>query len=684
MGVKIDELNSGIKINDLDVMPLSQDIGNSQRKTLKATALQISNAFNESNLNKIADLNDLVTTNKIDKTIFNKFLPINGSKPMTGDLYMDGSTVSKYSAKVLTYTEDFDLTQNLNASIILLEKSNPTGNINAKIKVTINPNSLDVGFNVILIQTENTQIEIYGLGIVKILNPDGFLFSRGKYSTINLCVLKPNYVWAFGDMVGAGSINIPNIPTTTPTTLTTISGTGYLVASDNTIYDPKTIEYELYVTSNFKINALFRKNEFTDPQIKEMKNALDYWSLVLKDTTLPIQPQPSYAYDGERYFPSNPVLNTIDNDGYILYVTSLSGDPSLLGAASYYYTRDSVTDENTNHYRLPSIGFFYINKDNIPSMMNNVTPMGRTTLYYTFLHETCHALGVGTTWHRITNNVLQRSFIVGANDYSDNTYLNLSGNIFYTINRGNSVNFRTNTQFYDTSNPILRNSGDANSSKFAYNPKSLIGNVSLAVSAYNICFQTSLTAIPLENTMAWDGTNWSFGSYGSHWAEGDTTERRDARQYYGKVSPGAPALSDELMTPIVEDSKMDMPTSKITLGALSDLGWTVDMNQADTFDPYVIAVKYLDTAKTQIGYRKFNFGGYYDGSKMAMTHLRKSNTYTLINETTDSIYVYQKNGTILATINASATGTFTIPLNFAEDGLYISNANIAVYPWLVV
>jgi hypothetical protein len=206
MGIKIDEFNSGVRINDSDVFPLSQDIGGSQRKTLKATALQIKDSFNLDNLNRADDLTDQITDQKIDKTIFNKFLPTNGSKPMTGDLYMDGSTVSKYSAKILTYSDNFTLSQNLNTSVILIEKENPTGNSNNKVTVTINPNTLNIGYNVILIQTGDTLVEVASSSGIQLWNADGLRTTRGKYSLINVCVLKENKIWLFGDVAGVANI----------------------------------------------------------------------------------------------------------------------------------------------------------------------------------------------------------------------------------------------------------------------------------------------------------------------------------------------------------------------------------------------------------------------------------------------------------------------------------------------
>lgn len=207
MGIRIDELNSGIGLKDDDVIPLTKDIGGSQRKTLKATALQIKNNFNSEPLDRITELETDDANNKIDKTIFNKFLPTNGSKGMTGDLYMDsGSSVSKYSAKLLSFNDNFTLLQEYNTAVILVDKPNPTGNSNNKVTITINPNTLNIGFNVVIIQTGNTLVEIFGESGIELWNADGLRTTRGQYSLINVCVLKTNKVWLFGDVAGVANI----------------------------------------------------------------------------------------------------------------------------------------------------------------------------------------------------------------------------------------------------------------------------------------------------------------------------------------------------------------------------------------------------------------------------------------------------------------------------------------------
>ncbi len=43
----------------------------------------------------------------------------------------------------------------------------------------------------------------------------------------------------------------------------------------------------------------------------------------------------------------------------------------------------------------------------------------------------------------------------------------------------------------------------------------------------------------------------------------------------------------ELMTPFSEDKGVELPTSGLTLNALKDIGWNVDLSRADSFSPTV-------------------------------------------------------------------------------------------------
>jgi len=190
---------------------------------------------------------------------------------------------------------------------------------------------------------------------------------------------------------------------------------------------------------------------------------------------------------------------------------------------------------------------------------------------------------------------LYRSFITGASDNTPNPLgLGLSANFFYsTYSNGG----RTNTQIggNTTINGTTYNIGDASYTN-AYNAyHANLPNTPTygwAVAAYNEVFNTNLTAIPVENGKG-------FGSIGSHWDEGvnsDTAYGTDNRAYYGNLTPGAPGLNDELMTPQSEGNGKDIYVSEITLGALRDLGYTVNYNNAETFWPKTYGITYQEVA----------------------------------------------------------------------------------------
>lgn len=201
MGVKIDELYDGLVIKDEDVFPLTQSISGTNRITLKATALQIKENFNSDINNNLDNLQIELDSKKFDKSIFDKFLKVDGSKLMGGDLYMNNSTVTNYSAKLIPITDNYTLTPTDNASILLIDKENTTNDPDSRVEINIIENSLPIGFNVVIIQTGSTQVKITTTGAIDIWNPDGLKTTKQKYSLINLCMLKPNKVWLFGDMV---------------------------------------------------------------------------------------------------------------------------------------------------------------------------------------------------------------------------------------------------------------------------------------------------------------------------------------------------------------------------------------------------------------------------------------------------------------------------------------------------
>jgi hypothetical protein len=429
-------------------------------------------------------------------------------------------------------------------------------------------------------------------------------------------------------------------------------------------------DYDGYVTTGFPLTALFDKMAgFLPESITIIKSALDHWSNILRYTILPPQTLPSEMYDGS-WWADNPLVGN-PSRGYLVCINRLStGNTNLLAAASYSYLRRDQKDENTPHYLLPSVGFFYINEPFELPMIQNVTPGGKSELYNTVIHEMGHAFGLGTSWYRKLNTELERSFMVNAGDMSPNPVNGTLANVFYAIDRGD--NSRTSSQ----PGTLIRGRGDA-SYTYAYNPKSSKGNVSVAVSAYNIVYNNTLSAIPLENGM-------TAGSYGSHWHEGlesfSANSTGDVRQYYGSTYPGAPALRDEMMTPQSE-GKYDVPLSIVSLGAMEDLGWTVDYSLADNYEPLLIKVK-RSTTQDALTYKRNNFGGYIEVRKGnyfdIFYSIRRGLTYTINNETGYNLELRAFNNAVGAPITTNVTNVtingvpsivWTVPTNLPENSL---------------
>jgi hypothetical protein len=91
-----------------------------------------------------------------------------------------------------------------------------------------------------------------------------------------------------------------------------------------------------------------------------------------------------------------------------------------------------------------------------------------------------------------------------------------------------------------------------------------------AVAAYNQIFGTTSTSVPVE------GNNSPVGSRDSHWRES--------------------VFGTELMTPYIA-GPID-PLSAVTIASLADLGYTVDMSQADPFTPPSSVSSFAQTTST--------------------------------------------------------------------------------------
>jgi hypothetical protein len=483
-------------------------------------------------------------------------------------------------------------------------------------------------------------------------------------------------------------------PTNTPTTTVTPSPTlAQYGMAPGVIDSTSDAAWTLYIPANYRIYTLLDKGvSWAIQELEQIFKAVDYLSALLKNS--PATPISQSSLIPNPRLPSkwavNPMLSSFptigDNDGTIITFTKTSLPGLTIAAAGVDEIR--VFPQLSSHL-LPSIGSCIINSSLNNSFAFTNTPAGRPIFFNVIIHELLHALGVGTLWD-IDNgtSTLNRSYIVGAGDNSQNPTHGFEGNIFYTTNRGVSARAwnQIGTEIGNT-NTLA----DVNQ-KFAYNPNIFISNSSVAVSAYNQCFYfnvsgaTPLSALPLENGMG-------SGSFGSHWFEGMATNNNtpstrglvDARQYYGQQIPGAPALQDEIMTPIVTD--LDMPISKVTLGALRDLGWTVNMSMAETFEPLYHTIKYDTTDNRFFAVNKYNyltfdnktgFAPYHTltsgGSSVSyflFEHLRRGLTYTFTNQTNDGwLFALLREDEITPISNIITTTNYvrwTVPQNYPDS-----------------
>ena len=464
-------------------------------------------------------------------------------------------------------------------------------------------------------------------------------------------------------------------------------------------------DWSLYVGAcedTFPIYTLFKKGDNIPADvIEDVKRAVVRWGCVISPTQWNDIPMPLEIFDIDRVPFVNPLAGKFALNGFLLVVrnkNTLSG--STLAAALPLQNHRAEADKNTPKWGLPYMGAFAYNSNLLASSQAKVTASGIRETYYTALHEIGHALGLGTEWYvPATRNTstgvitTRRNFVVSAGDNSPNPLFGVKGNIFYTTQRGSEGVFQPGE--YNSASiwmPFTRNGSDKTR---AWNPfLSTAMDASSAVGYYNQAFGTSLTAIPLEGGMGQ-------GSYGGHWAEGfdsisypstltsfNGVPGLDARQYYNTTDPGAPAMMDELMTPISEGT-LDVPLSKITVGALRDLGWMVEIAAADNYEPLVHGFEVLASGALRI--RKNSFGSFVQGNlTAALNHLRRGLTYRFVDQTgvpanrselTFTLVKRNTNGTISLT-NIAAPGVqkigfnynVTLPRTFTDVGIAIKTA----------
>lgn len=437
-------------------------------------------------------------------------------------------------------------------------------------------------------------------------------------------------------------------PTVTPTCTPSRSGPilpvleeGVTITTDN--------DWVLYIPKNYKIYTLWRKaDNLSVAYINSVKSAVDFWSAALKGTFHPPETNdanpsldnlilPTITTDRVNSFP-NPMIGTFNrflpngkNDGFILAIGIKTSEMPAGAIAAATWTNYYWDPKQRWHF-MPTQGLFYFNSALIGDFTERTRPSGRTAARDVIAHEVGHALGIGTMWYLKETNTprnLLRSFVVGRGDKCINPNGNPKYNIFYSTDTGKKTRTKSSLE-----TALMLSSGVPEATYTeAYIPTQEIPANSAAVIAYQDLFNVKCDAVPLE------GHATQPGSYGGHWAEGSPWANNtanwaaDSRQFNGVTYPGAPALHSELMTPM-DESALDTPCSRITLGALQDLGYTVDMRMADNYEPFTHY--YTIGNKKQIEYKFNNFGAYFaphteleytNNQFFAITHLRRGTTY---------------------------------------------------------
>ena len=337
---------------------------------------------------------------------------------------------------------------------------------------------------------------------------------------------------------------------------------------------------DVYVSIGYPISAILDKSPgFDTTATNNILSALDFWGQALSGSTFNSKPEASTVYTGSEYVP-NPLIAAGNTSLMVFITASNAGNNGTLGACGINAVRRS-TELYTSQYGIPYRSYLYLNTYYNSQYLALSTAGGKNGFYYTVLHELAHALGVGSLWYSRNGLNLYSCYIVGAGDTTANPLgLGLSANFFYSLSTLNHSRASTDIGKITTIGNNYYYIGDADYPA-AFNLYNTAVSSSHAVSAYNTAFNVNLSAIPVENGLG-------FGSIGSHWDEGFNGGNvgNDDRKYYGSSTPGAPCLNDELMTPISEGS-YDMPCSKITLGALRDLGYIVNFSKSDTFSPLI-------------------------------------------------------------------------------------------------
>ena len=483
-----------------------------------------------------------------------------------------------------------------------------------------------------------------------------------------------------------------NTPTPTPTQTRIPVDPNFLpnfhVGSDGNTY-------HLYRTTYYPISVLItgipavpQSGTLDSLFLNALKDSTNYWSRALSGTNFPGSTISTLAKPGGTAI-FNP-LSTVPIRG-LLMLGNFYSDPAspTIGFASPSQFRFAYP---ASSFLTPYTGLMSFNLSQFNYNNAATTPPGydRNWACSVFIHELGHALGIGPLWNVVGtvggNPAVLRSFVVGAGDTSPNTlYNDVSANLFYTLSTIPST--RTATQLGRTTESAYK--GDAAFTSAFYYPGTVTTTTwSRAVAEYNSAFGTSFSAIPIEN-------QGGSGSMGVHWDEGTSINEvfgvvsdsnrygDDARNYYNNTP--APAMGGELMSPQAEGYGVYMPISRITLGSLQDLGYTVSYAEADMYQPRSYVVKFIDSGSPlKIGFYNNNINtnileNGWNGTSGTSIKIRRGVTYSFLisSSAPNTIKLTQDAaGTALVTTgvtnNNITTGTiqYTPPTSLTTGTMY--------------
>lgn len=393
--------------------------------------------------------------------------------------------------------------------------------------------------------------------------------------------------------------------------------------------------FDVYTTTNpsdkFNFTLLFNEGDgFSETEKNYIKQAAGYWAEVLKDTQMPALEWSHKVLTYRNGLVDFPIPN-FSTTGMVLILDKYN-DPNSY-AIAYASQQVLRTAPGEFYDEFTFIGNYVTNAAHLNDLLVPTNCEVEPKYYWTALHEIGHLLGIALyNWQVNTDqknitSPLRRSFYVAASPVDKFP----TNDLFYTTLTGDGS--RTNVSYYAGTPPnrYLPLAGGYYAYNEMYSPPQ---SMSYAVSAYNEIYSSAiginLTAIPLENILG-------PGSFGTHWHEGGDSST-DIRTYWGTPVFG---MVNEVMSPLIEMTNTPCPVSKVTLGGLADLGWTVDYSKAHTFDPftYMLSGDYVNFKIRVTSYEKWSV---YDPNSFIFFYgFKPGYDYTFVNYTTALLTILQ-------------------------------------------